>query len=197
MKLIISFSGRANGNCDQIASFIAAQNDQIVHFRELNIHSCSDCAYECFDEACKYRNDGLYDLYEDMRHCDQVVLIVPIYCSNPSSLYFVFNERCQDYFMHNDTYEAILQRLYIIGIYGKKETAPDFIPCFEKWFAGSPYGDRVLGIERHTYGQKLDDSILDVEEVKARIEAFLGKRQGVHDCRIMQNAGEIGKIDVR
>ena len=74
--------------------------------------------------------------------------------------------------MHNDTYEAILQKLYIIGIYGNKETTPDFIPCLEKWFDGSPYENRVLGIERHTYGQKMSENILDVEEVKNRIEYF-------------------------
>lgn len=75
--------------------------------------------------------------------------------------------------MHSDPSEAILQKLYIIGIYGRKETTPDFIPCFEKWFADSPYENRVLGIERHPYGQKMGDSILDIDEVKMRIEAFV------------------------
>lgn len=172
MKLIISFSGRANGNCDCIASFISMQNDKVVCFRELNIHPCSDCGYECFDGKCKYRDDDVFALYESMLSYDKVILIVPMYCGNPSSLYFIFNERCQDYFMHNDTYEAILQKLYIIGIYGNKETTPDFIPCLEKWFDGSPYENRVLGIERHTYGQKMSENILDVEEVKNRIEYF-------------------------
>ncbi len=173
MKLIISFSGRSNGNCDQIASFIATPEDGIVHFRALNIHSCTNCDYECFDGECKYRNDDLYELYESMLRYDKVILIVPMYCGNPSSLYFVFNERCQDYFMHNDTYEAILQKLYIIGVYGKRETNPDFIPCLEKWFADSPYKKRVLEIERHLYGQKLNDNILAAEEVQKRILAFL------------------------
>lgn len=75
--------------------------------------------------------------------------------------------------MHNNTYEAILQKLYIIGVYGKKETTPDFIPCFEKWFADSPYENRVLGIERHAYGQKMSDNILDIEEVKMQLKAFV------------------------
>lgn len=75
--------------------------------------------------------------------------------------------------MHSDPHETIRQKLSIIGIYGKKETAPDFIPCFEKWFADSPYADRVLGIERHPYGQKMGERILDIEEVRMRIEAFV------------------------
>lgn len=173
MTLIISFSGRLNGNCDEIALFISTKSDKIVHFRELNIHSCASCAYECFDGKCKYRNDDIYALCESMQNYDKIILIVPMYCGNPSSLYFIFNERCQDYFSHNDTYESILKKLYIIGIYGKKETTPDFIPCFEKWFADSTYKNRVLGIERHKYGQKICDSILDVEEVKMQIKAFV------------------------
>lgn len=173
MKLIISFSGRTNGNCDQIASFVAEKSDSVVLFRELQTHPCSHCEYECFDGECRYRADDIYALYESMQHYDKVVLIVPIYCSNPSSLYFIFNERSQDYFMHNDMYDGILQKLYIIGVYGSNETSPDFIPCLEKWFYGSPYTKRVLSVQRHLYGQKLHDCILDIEEVKAQIGFFL------------------------
>lgn len=176
MNLIISFSGRANGNCDQIAAFISAPNDSIIHFRELNVHACSNCAYECFHGECKYRTDDIYTLFKNMLRYDRVILIVPMYSGNPSALYFIFNERYQDYFSHNDTHEAIVSKLYIIGVYGRKETTPDFIPCFEKWFDGSAYTNRVLGIERHLYGQKMKDNILDVDEEKRRIRAFLWDR---------------------
>lgn len=173
MKLILSFSGRKNGNCDCIARYIAESGDKIVRFGDLNTHACSDCNYECFDKACKYRDDDVYGLYDEMLRFDQVILIVPMYCGNPSSLYFTFNERCQDYFMHNETYEKIVERLYVIGIYGKKETSPDFVPCLEKWFDGSPYENRVLGIERHLYEQKISDSVLDIDEVRSKIQVFL------------------------
>ena len=173
MKLIISFSGRENGNCDDIARYIAAGGDRIVHFRELNVHPCSGCGYECFHGECKYRADDSYGLYGEMCAYDKVVLIVPMYCGNPASLYFLFNERSQDYFMHNDTYDEIVKRLYIIGVYGKADTAPDFIPCLEKWFDCSPYRNRVLGIQRHLYGQKLHDRVLERSEVRAQIDSFL------------------------
>ena len=42
-NLIISFSGRKNGNCDQIGQYIAVAgsgNDKVVRFRELNAHPC-------------------------------------------------------------------------------------------------------------------------------------------------------------
>lgn len=173
MKRIISFSGRTNGNCDQIASFIAGPQDQVVFFRDLHVHPCSGCEYECFHSECKYRADDLYALYDTMCHYNKVILIIPMYCGNPSSLYFVFQERCQDYFMHNDVYEAFIQRLYIIGVYGKQKNSPDFIPCLEKWFDSTPYRNRVLGIERHLHGQTMQDAILDVPEEKARIRGFV------------------------
>lgn len=173
MDLIISFSGREDGNCDRIAEYIASGRDKIVHFRKLNVHPCSGCHYECFSGACKYRSDDIYGLYSEMCGCNRVILLVPMYCGNPASLYFTFHERCQDYFMHNDTYEEIIKRLYIIGVYGKAETTPDFIPCLEQWFNGSPYQNRVLGIQRHLYGQSLNDSVLDIAEVRAQIDDFL------------------------
>ena len=174
MNLIISFSGRAKGNCDSIAEFISNQGDQIIYFRDKNIHACSKCEYECFAGECKYREDDLYGIYDSMHKFDKVILIVPMYCGNPSSLYFAFNERCQDYFMHNeDKYDDIISRLYIIGVYGKQESTTDFIPCFEKWFECSGYENRVLGIERHKYNQKMGDSVLEVDEVKTMLRRFL------------------------
>ena len=174
MKLIISFSGRKNGNCDDIATYISEKKDEIVYFRELKVHPCSDCNYECFKGCCKYHGDDIYTLYESMLKYDKVICIVPMYCGNPSSLYFKFNERCQDYFMHNEEcYEKIISKLYMIGVYGDSETTPDFIPCLEKWFEGTSYKNRVLGIERHKYDQRMEDKILDVEEVREMLKTFV------------------------
>lgn len=172
-KLIIGFSGRMNGNCDQIASYIGTEKDKIVRFADLKVHPCSDCDYQCFRGSCRYREDDVYGLYSEMLSYDKVILLVPIYCGNPSSLYFVFNERGQDYFSHNDTYDALVKKLYIIGIYGNRELAPDFIPCLAKWFDGSAVQNRVLGIERHLYGQGLNDFVLDVAEVRTKIDGWL------------------------
>ena len=89
-------------------------------------------------------------------------------------IYFILNERCQDYFMHNeDKYENLVKRLFFIGIYGDSEKSPDFIPCFEKWFEGTRYTNHVLGVERHKYNLKLKDSILEIDELKTKIEEFI------------------------
>lgn len=55
MNLIITFSARENGNCGHIADFIKGQADKVVHYKDLNTHSCSNCEYECMDNQCKYR----------------------------------------------------------------------------------------------------------------------------------------------
>ena len=174
MNMIISFSGRENGNCDNISEYIAFKGDSIIYFRNLNIHDCSGCEYECFKGCCKYRKDDIYNLYESMLNYDKIFLIVPMYCGNPSLLYFKFNERCQDFFMHNeDSYETIISKLYIIGVYGDRKETPDFIPCLAKCFEDIQFNSHVLGIERRRYNQRIADSILDVEEVRNMIDCFI------------------------
>ncbi len=174
MNLFISFSARENGNCDNIARFLSNENDEIIYFRNKKHHACVGCDYECFNECCKYRSDDIYEIFENMQNYQKVVFLVPMYCGNPSSLYFTFNERSQDFFMHNEEkYENILKRLYIIGIYGSKEESPYFIPCLEKWFNGSNYSNRVLGIERRKFNLKLKDSVLDTDEIRNKISEFI------------------------
>lgn len=173
MKLIIDFSARAEGNCGDIARCIAAPGDRVVHYRELQARGCAECDYECFQGACKYRGDGVYALYESMAQFDRVILIVPMYCGNPSSLYFAFNERGQDFFRSEEAYDEVVRRLYVIGVYGSADETPDFVPCLEKWFACTGYTGRVLGLERRKYGQKMADRLLDVQEVREKLEQFL------------------------
>lgn len=71
MNMIISFSGRKNGNCDHIARYIASDGDRIIYFRELNAHPCYGCNYECFGGECKYRTDEVYNLYSGMCGYDE------------------------------------------------------------------------------------------------------------------------------
>ena len=76
MKLIISFSGRKDGNCDQIAGFIAEPEDKIIYFRDQEIHSCTHCEYQCFDGECKYRGDDVYGIYKMMPGYEKVVSVL-------------------------------------------------------------------------------------------------------------------------
>lgn len=174
MKLLISFSARKGGNSDKIAEYLALKEDKVVYFRDMNVHSCRNCNYECFSDHCKYHNDDIYNLYDEMNGYQKIILIVPMYCKNPSSLYFLFHERGQDYFAHNeDKYEVLIKKLFIIGIFGSKEQSPNFLYSFEEWFVSSNYSNHVLGIERHKYNLKLKESVLDIEDIKYLIDEFV------------------------
>ena len=174
MRLFISFSARETGNCSQIIDFMKAPQDKVIYYKDLNTRGCSKCDYECFKTQCRYRDDDVYNLYNSFAEYEKVILLVPMYCGNPSSLYFSFSERSQDFFMHHEEeYESFAERLFIIGVYGSNEESPDFIRGFEKWFEGTPYKHHVLGIERHIHQQDMDDSVIDIEAVKTALHEFI------------------------
>lgn len=173
MDLLISFSARSGGNCDRISDFLSSPDDKLIRFREVYFHPCVNCSYECLNSSCKYRSDDIYPLWQSMSDYERILLVVPIYCGNPSSLYFIFNERCQDYFMHNDCYEDLLRRMYVVGVCGSFEESPDFIPCLEKNFLSCDLCGHVLGLQRRPLGQKITDCLLDEPEVcRSLLEFF-------------------------
>lgn len=176
MNLAVSFSGRKDGNCDRIAKYISGEGDLVLFMREISTQPCADCGYECMSGRCRYRDDGIYSFFDKISAVDRIFYIVPMYCGNPSALYFILNERCQDYFMHHESqYEKILEKLYIIGVYGSSEDSPDFLDSFARQYGFQNPGKHILGLERHRYHQKMGDFLLDIEEVKARLDAFTGR----------------------
>ena len=174
MNIIVSFSGRRDGNCDAIAKYISSKDDRIFFMREISTQPCANCNYECMSGQCKYRGDGIYSLFEKLSLADKIFYIVPMYCGNPSALYFIMNERCQDYFMQNDTqYEKIVEKLYMIGVYGNAEDYPDFLSFFARQYNFENVEKHILGLERHKYDQKMKDLLLDEEDVKVKLNKFI------------------------
>lgn len=175
MNIIVSFSGRRDGNCDMIAKYISSKDDLIFFMREISTRPCANCNYECMSGQCKYRSDGIYSLFEKLALADKIFYIVPMYCGNPSALYFIMNERCQDYFMQNETrYEKIAEKLYMIGVYGSAEDYPDFLSSFARQYNFENAEKHILGLERHKYDQKMKDLLLDEEDVKVKLNEFIG-----------------------
>lgn len=172
-SLYISFSARSKGNCESVARFLMEKNDQFIAFKDLFYHNCSDCSYECFKDKCKYRNDDIYNLIDSFENYEKIIFLVPMYCGNPSSLYFVLSERMQDYFNHNEEkYTSFLKKLYIVGILGSSKETPYFLPLLSSWFSKEEAMVRVLGIERHKYQQKMNECILDNQEIKQTLTEF-------------------------
>lgn len=172
--MFVSFSARKNGNCTHIIDYLRMPGDKVILFQDLNVKGCRDCDYECFKNQCKYREDDVYGLLDSFGLYEKVILVVPMYCGNPSSLYFCFNERSQDFFLrHGDDYTAFAERLFIIGVYGSRRETPEFVRCLEKWFEGTAFTDHVLGIERHLYRQGMEDRVTEVEAVRRMLREFL------------------------
>lgn len=174
MNIIVSFSGRKNGNSDTIAKYISKQNDEIIYMRELSIQPCANCEYECFKGNCIYKNDGIYALFDKFSKADKVFFIVPMYCGNPAALYFILNERSQYYFKCNEeNYNNFIQRLYVIGVYGNSNDTPDFEQLFINNYGFSDSKKHILGLKRHKYGQKMKDFLLDENEVREKLNRFI------------------------
>ncbi|MBD5538064.1 MAG: hypothetical protein HDQ99_20960 [Lachnospiraceae bacterium] len=174
MNAIVSFSGRKDGNCDTIAKYISAKDDLILFMREISTQPCASCDYECMSGRCKWRGDGIYSFFEKLSQADRIFFIVPMYCGNPSALYFIMNERCQDYFMQNENqYEKIMEKLHIIGVYGNAKEYPDFLTFFARQYQFENAERHILGLERHKYNQKMKDLLLDEEDVKVKLNRFI------------------------
>lgn len=108
---------------------------QLEYNWDISNQPCSNCNYECMSGQCKYRDDGIYSLFENFTFANKVFFVVTMYCSNPSALYFILNERCQDFFMNNEhLYEEWVDKLYVIGVYGSKREYPEFLKLFIKQY---------------------------------------------------------------
>lgn len=170
-NVYISFSARNEGNSEIIAKYLMNEQDSLIKFKDLLYNSCNNCQYECLNlNRCKYRNDDIYSLLDKVISYNKIVYIVPMYCGNPSSLYFILSERMQDYFNNNESkYEDFINKLHIIGIFGSKEESPLFIPLLSSWFEND---DKILGIERHKINSKINDNIIDDMSIKKELDTY-------------------------
>lgn len=176
MNIIVSFSGRRDGNCDKIAKYVSLKDDLILYMREICTQPCADCDYECMSNQCKYYGDGIHSLFEQFHIADKIYFIVPMYCGNPSALYFILNERSQGYFMQNEAqYENMVEKLYIIGVYGSAEEYPIFLKFFAWQYGFTNMEKHVLGLERHKYNQRMNGFLLDEDDVKLKIDEFIDR----------------------
>ena len=77
--VIVSFSARKNGNCEQIAEYIRTTaemqtNVSIYKFSDFQICPCGYCEYECFhvEAVCPHIDDMEYELLEKICSSDYV-----------------------------------------------------------------------------------------------------------------------------
>lgn len=173
-NLYISFSARSNGNSKNIIKYMMEDNDTFISFKDLFINSCSKCNYECMTiNKCKYRHDDIYNLLDTSIKYNKIVFVVPMYCGNPSSLYFTLMERMQDYFSNNEVnYSTFISKLHTIGIYGSNEESPLFIPLISSILNDF---NKCLPIQRHKYEIKMSDSVMNNKYIVTLIDAYKKK----------------------
>ena len=172
-NLYVSFSARKNGNCSSIANYLKGENDKLIFFKDIFYNPCSKCNYECFKTACKYRHDDIYELFNSTKKYKNLIFLVPMYCGNPSSLYFIFCERMHDFFCQNEEYwEDFKEKNYFICLYGSDKETPYFIDHFKGLVK---YDSQILKIERHNYNIKMTDFVLENKKIKEKVEKFKDK----------------------
>lgn len=170
-NIFISFSARNIGNCYDVAHYKMNDKDRYIAFKDLAYHSCSKCSYECLSKKCKYRDDDIYNLIDASIKFKNIILLVPMYCSNPSSLYFIFSERMQDFFNNSNKWNTFLKKLKIIAIFGSEEETPLFIPTLLQLVNGD--NSKILKIERHKFNLKMDDKVTENKELLNKIDSFI------------------------
>ena len=170
-NLYISFSARTNGNSENIIKYMMNDLDTLISFKDLFINQCNKCNYECMTiNKCKYRHDDVYNLLNNSITYNKIIFVVPMYCGNPSSLYFTLMERMQDYFNSNESnYPLFVNKLHIIGIYGSSEETPLFIPLISSILDNI---DKCLPIQRHKYEIKMNDLVINNKYILSLLDAY-------------------------
>lgn len=173
--MILSFSGRKSGNCEQISEFIKEYlgEAEIFRFSENPIRPCGDCRYQCFDDnrMCPHFDDPEFGLLRGICLCDEVYFVVPNYCDYPCANFFIFNERSQVFFQGYRErlleYEAIPKKFIVIS----NSDCPNFAPAFDYHCEGQP---EILYLSAKKYGKKsINGDLLKSEDAKRDILTFI------------------------
>lgn len=171
--VVLSFSGRKNGNCAQIAKFVGSRTGgKTFLFSDLNIHPCGQCGGECFQNSadCPHIADDVYSLYEAIIRSNRAVYILPNHCDYPNANFFAFNERSLCFFSGQpellDAYSAIPKKFIVISG-GEQE---NFRAALSQ-HAGNP---EILFLRAADYGQKsITGDLMTVPDVARKIESFM------------------------
>lgn len=170
MKIsVISFSGRSDGNCSQIAAYLKdlyGEDCTVYRFSDFQITPCGNCDHQCFaGQPCPHLGDMEASLQEAVAYSDLSYFILPNYCGYPCSNFFVFNERCvcwtwgrQD---RVDAYNQAKKKAIVVS----NSAADNFKLALS--YHGMKEED-LLFLESRKYGNPLMAS----EEAKAAVKAF-------------------------
>lgn len=175
--LILSFSGRKQGNCEQISEFIAKNlpgETEIFRFSENPVKPCGDCRCQCFDDnlMCPHISDPEYGLLEQMMISDEVYFVVPNHCDYPCANFFIFNERSQVFFQGYPNrlmeYESIPKKFIVVS----NSESENFFHAFDYHCSGEP---EIHFLSARKYGlRSISGNILTSDAAKQDLLAMIG-----------------------
>lgn len=174
-NVIISFSGRSNGNCARIAGFLAQRLDaRVFRFSDFSIEPCGRCGGECLSGSVCPKDDMETELLDAVCGCSEAWFIVPDHCGFPCADLFIYNERSVGYFCRHperlERYMAVPKRFVLISN-GDREN-------FRQAFAQHTDGEqKVLQLRSEEFGTKsIAGDLIDHPEVQNRLIRFLNTR---------------------
>ena len=176
-RLVINFSGRNNGNCENVANVIQEKfymdDVEIINFNQLNITQCINCNYECFDnkENCPYYKDDIQKIYMKVLESDFIYYVIPNYCGYPNANFFVFNERSVCVFSKDkellNSYLQKSKKFVVIS----SSNQENFKNILQYQTTMSP---DILFLNAREFNQKsTDGKLMENEEAKSRLIQFL------------------------
>ena len=176
-RLIINFSGRKNGNCENISKVIRDYFNldelEIINFNNLNIQPCTNCNYDCFinKENCPYYSDEINTIYNKIIDSDFVYFVIPNYCGYPCANFFIFNERSVCVFNKDkellDKYLQIPKKFIVIS----SSNQDSFKDVLQYQTIMAP---DILFLSAKEYNQKsIEGNLMNDENAKDKLIQFL------------------------
>lgn len=176
--VIISFSGRKHGNCEQISEYIKDRSNDSVKiycFSDFSIQPCGNCCYECFDKRkeCPHLEDNEHNILDDICNSDLTYFIVPNYCGHPGANLFIFNERSVGYFHGESTrlqkYMSVPKRFITVS----NSESETFVNAYLQHTNEAP---EILWLSTSKFGKRsIAGDLLDSIEAKELLQQFIEK----------------------
>lgn len=171
--VILSFSGRKDGNCRKTSKFILNYygNGRVFCISDRFL-PCGNCDYECLKSGvrCPGLQEAQIEVFEAVMDADIVYYVIPNYCGFPASSYFAFNERSVGYFDGDerllDKYMTVKKRFVVIS-----NSEENFAEALRQQTSLEP---EVLYLKSSKYQKRsIDGDLMDSGDARQDLKAFL------------------------
>lgn len=172
--VILSFSGRNNGNCRHITDIIEQYHGNVQYFCiNDRFKPCNGCDYECLKPGlqCPGFDETQKEVFDAILGADMVYYLIPNFCGFPAASFCAFNERSVGYFNGDrgimGQYLSVKKRFIIVS---NSENAV-FAAAVRQQTKDEP---DVLYLKTSKYRkQSLAGDLMESEEARADLMAFL------------------------